>query len=136
MDDDQSIDFYRIIRLCAVLVVGWMLLIVGLREFEHRARSGPPRFNSLEAVFDGKEPDKPLAEQGFDLSHPFVSKEEGAKLQRDYHRRKWGGLAVGVCGLLIVTCSAWSLWGSWGAVIAAVIFGPLAVAAMRGRGWR
>ena len=140
MDDDEPIDLYRIIRLCGILVFGWLVQVFGFGHFRSCIRDGPPRFQIVDfgsmMSLDGKPVAKVLAEQTRETRVSLVSKERAAELVRTHQLKQWGGLTAGLCGLSIVAWSAWVLWGSWGAVVGAVVFGPAAIAAMRGREWR
>jgi hypothetical protein len=143
-DDDIAIDFYRIVRFSGLIVLGWVMQLVGLSEFQDRVRSGPPPVRVLDfesaTVSEGSNPPKPIAEYAAEsksgLQGHFVSKDKAAEVLREHERKKWGGLAAGICGMLLVMRFAWLLWGRWTVVIATILFGPAMVAAMQYRGKR
>ena len=107
-------------------------------------RIKPPQFLVVDfnqgRLFPGEDPHKPvaqiLAEKGLEADARLVTKEEGEKLRRDYQIKKWSPLAVALAGALVAAWFAWSLSGSWGVVMAAIVFAPLAIHTMHERGWR
>ena len=145
MKDDEPTDFYRIAFYCGLLAVGWVLQVSSLRQFFWASpRIKPPQFLVVDfnqgRLFLGEDPRKPidqiLAEKGLKSGAPLVSKEEGARLQRNYQLKKWSPLAVAFAGTLMAAWFAWLLSGRWSIVLGAIVFAPLTLRAMHERGWR
>jgi hypothetical protein len=144
MKDDKPSDFYRIAFYCGLMVVGWAFQVSSIRQFAWmRHQTKPPQFHVVdfnqERLFPEEPPDKPvaqiLAEKGMKAEMHFVSKEEGARLQREYQIKKWGPLAVAIVGALVAAWLAWLLSGSGWITMLAIIFAPLVLHFMRERDW-
>ena len=143
MKDDEPTDFYRIAFYCGLLAVAWVIQVTALRAFYQGLRREPPQFLVVDFnqghLFPDEDPHRPidqiLAEKGLKSGAPLVSKEEGARLQRDYQLKKWSPLAVAIAGALVAAWFAWLLSGSWRIVMMAIVFAPLAIHSMQERGW-
>jgi len=127
-------DIYRLIKLCGIVTIAWVIQTFGFSFYRTELRSGPPIFNVLptDTWFEDSKDNRPLsevcAERGWKLSRPFATAEQAKREFAEYRLRKLKYLAIGVFGAVLTFVTAWRFWESWLVALACVFLGPVAIA--------
>ncbi len=131
------VDFYRVIKLCGLLVGLWGVYVVALGKFKSGITAERPHYNVVDFERDFGQNTKPIPiaelakERGWNDSGHFITSEGAKILEREYEHKRW--IALGFLALALISASAIVLtgqriWDSWILGVAVVIFGPLAIA--------
>ncbi len=127
-------DIYRLIKICGILVILWVIQIVAFSNFQRALRTGPPTFNIVDMekfCLECKDP-RPLvviaAEKGWDMHKEFTSAQEAAARVKAFQRKKWTNLVIALLGVTATMFTAYRLWESWLGAILIVFFGPAVIA--------